>query len=85
MRQEKTNMKRSDSRVTIASIEISLTSRNQQLQNQLNVSPHLDRNKRETSTSGQLRPTRVMDVHSVLIECNSNRLEHVGNISRLQL
>jgi hypothetical protein len=66
MRIELTNMKRSAGRVTIASIKITLTSRKQRVQNQLNASPHLNRNKRETSTSGRLRGLRVSWMYALL-------------------
>ena len=65
MRIELTNMKSSVGRVTIATIKITLTSRNQGMQSQLNASPHLNRNKRETSTSGRLRGLRVSWVYAL--------------------
>lgn len=84
MRIELTNMKRSVGRVTIASMKITLTSRNQGVQSQLNASPRLNRNKRETSTSGRLRGLRVSWVYA-LFSWNATESSHVVNISRLQL
>lgn len=77
-------MKRSVGRVTIASMNITLTSRNQGVQSQLNASPRLNRNKRETSTSGRLRGLRVSWVYA-LFSWNATESSHVVNISRLQL